>query len=208
VRRNRRGRARAGTPDSRAHARKHRRSGQQSAGQDVGMNKMQAVTVEEPQAKPKRRVRKKTRWGMMLVGPLALLALCIYWWVSSGGVVETDNAAVKQDIVSVSAQVNGPIIEVDVKNGDQVKRGQIVYRIDPAPFQVALEEADARLAAARLQTTVLRTQAAGTGRDIVGAQADLEIKLRAMGRQASLLKQGFTTRGDYDDTVADVREAE
>jgi len=172
------------------------------------MNKMQAVTAEEPQAKPKRRVRKKTRWGIMLAVPLALLALGIYWWVSSGGVVETDNAAVKQDIVSVSAQVNGPIIEVDVKNGDQVKRGQIVYRIDPAPFQVALEEAEARLAAARLQTTVLRTQAAGTGSDIVGAQADLEIKQRAMGRQAALLKQGFTTRGEYDDTVADVREAE
>ena len=35
-----------------------------------------------------------------------------YYWISSGGKVETDNAAVKQDIVSVSAQVNGPVVDV------------------------------------------------------------------------------------------------
>src|SRR4030095_9494981 len=122
------------------------------------MNKMQAVTAEEPQVKkPRRRVRH-TRWGIMLAVPLLLLAVALYWWGLSGDVVSTDNAAVKQDIVSVSPQVNGPVIEVDVRNGDQVKRGQVLYRIDPAPFQVALEDAQARLAAARLQTTVLRTQ--------------------------------------------------
>ena len=172
------------------------------------MNKMQAIEAEEAKPKPKRRVRKRTRWGVMLAVPLVLLAIGLYWWVSSGAVVETDNAAVKQDIVSVSPQVNGPVIEVDVKNGDQVKRGQVLYRIDPAPFRVALEEAEARLAAARLQTTQLRTQAAGTSADIVGARADLEIQQRALSRQSALLKQGFTTRADYDDAVAEVRKAE
>ena len=177
------------------------------------MNKMQAVAADEPTveagAKPKRkRVRKRTRWGIMLAVPLALLAIGLYWWLASGGAVETDNAAVKQDIVSVSAQLNGPIIAVGVKNGDQVKRGDVLFRLDPAPFQVALEEAEARLAAARLQTTQLRTQAAGTGADITGAAADLEIQRRALSRQAALLKRGFTTRADYDDAAAEVHKAE
>ena len=62
------------------------------------------------------------------------------------------------------------------------------------------------LAAARLG---LRANAGGgDGVDIIGSQADLEIKRRAMSRQSALLKQGFTTRSAYDDTVADVREAE
>ena len=43
----------------------------------------------------------------------------LYYWFASGGTVSTDNAAVKQDIVSVSAQVNGPVVEVSVKNGDR-----------------------------------------------------------------------------------------
>jgi hypothetical protein len=65
-----------------------------------------------------------------------------------------------------------------------------------------------RARAARLQTTQLRTQAAGTGGDIIGATADLEIQRRALSRQAALLKSGFTTRADYDDAVAEVRKAE
>ena len=173
------------------------------------MNKMQAVTADEAPAKPaKRRIRKPKRLGIMLAIPLLLLAIGLYWWLTSGSTVGTDNAAVKQDIVAVSAQVNGPISEVDVKNGDRVNAGQVLYRIDPAPFQVALEEAVARLAAAKLQTTQLRTQAAGTGADIVGAKADLEIQQRALSRQQALLKRGFTTRADYDDAVAEVRKAE
>ena len=172
------------------------------------MNKMQSLSADEAQARPTRRIRKPKRWGLMLSLPLLLLAFGIYWWMTSGMTVSTDNAAVKQDIVAVSAQVNGPVSAVEVKNGDQVKAGQVLYRIDPAPFQVALEEAEARLAAARLQTNQLRTQAAGTTSDIVGADADLEIKRRALSRQAALLKQGFTTRTDYDDAMADVRKAE
>jgi membrane fusion protein, multidrug efflux system len=145
---------------------------------------------------------------VMLVVPALLLIGGGYYWLSGGDSVSTDNAQVKQDIVSVSAQVNGPVVAVLVNNGDRVKRGQLLYRIDPAPFRVALEQAEAQLAAARLQTTQLRTQAAGTGADIIGAQANLQIKRNALARQAALLKQGFTTRADYEDALNEVRTAE
>jgi len=64
------------------------------------------------------------------------------------------------------------------------------------------------LAAARLQTSQLRTQAAGTGADITGAQANLAIKRNALSRQSTLLKRGFTTKADYEDTLNEVRSAE
>jgi membrane fusion protein (multidrug efflux system) len=83
-----------------------------------------------------------------------------------------------------------------------------LFRIDPAPYQVALEQAQAQLAAARLQTSQLKTQAAGTGADIVGEQANLQIKKNALARQQALLKQGFTTRADYEDALNEVRTAE
>ncbi|QIK95531.1 HlyD family secretion protein [Sphingomonas sp. HDW15A] len=175
------------------------------------MNKPQTITEDMTAAKPAKRRRdsKKTkRWVAMLSIPLILIGIGLYWWITSGATVETDNAAVKQDIVSVSALVNGPISGVDVKNGDQVRRGDVLFRIDPAPFQVALEQAEAQLAAARLQTSQLRTQAAGTGADISGSAAELEIKRNALARQQALLKRGFTTRADYEDALAEVRVAE
>jgi membrane fusion protein (multidrug efflux system) len=144
----------------------------------------------------------------MFIVPALLILIGGYYWFSSGGSVSTDDAQLKQDIVSVSAQVNGPVIEVRVRNGAQVKQGDLLYRIDPAPYRVALEQAQAQLAAARLATTQLRTQAAGTGADITGSQANLQIKRNALARQQALLKQGFTTRSDYDDALNEVRTAE
>jgi membrane fusion protein (multidrug efflux system) len=158
----------------------------------------------------KRKALKgsRTRTILMLVVPLLLLLGLAYLWLASGGSESTDNAQVKTDIVSVTAQVTGPVVEVKVKNGDQVKRGDVLFRIDPAPFQVALEQAQAQLAAAKLQTNELRTQAAGTGADITGAQANLAIKRNALNRQSTLLRQGFTTRADYEDALNEVRTAE
>ena len=160
----------------------------------------------------KRRVKierpARTRTWAMLAVPLILLVGLAYLWLASGGTESTDNAQVKTDIVSVTAQVTGPVIEVDVENGDRVKRGDVLFRIDPEPFRVALEQAEAQLAAAKLQTSQLRTQAAGTGADITGAEANLQIKQNALSRQSALLKRGFTTRADYEDALNEVRTAE
>lgn len=169
------------------------------------------ATAEAPRVKRKRGLpegKGSTRAVLMLIVPAILLILGGYWWLTSGSSVSTDDAQVKQDIVSVSPQVAGPVSQVFVKNGNHVKRGDILFTIDPAPFKVALEQAQAQLAAARLQTSVLQTQASGTGADIVGEQANLQIKKNALARQSALLKQGFTTRSDYEDALNEVRTAE
>jgi membrane fusion protein (multidrug efflux system) len=168
------------------------------------MTKTDLADATKVRARERRWLRPLLLFGL----PILLLLGGIIYWIATGDSVSTDNASVKQDIVSVSAQVNGPVIEVTVRNGDQVKRGQLLYRIDPAPYRVALEQAQAQLAAARLQTSQLQTQAAGTGADITGAAANLRIKQNALSRQQALLKRGFTTRTDYDDALNEVRTAE
>jgi membrane fusion protein (multidrug efflux system) len=179
------------------------------------MNKMstEAMTGTAAQAPevapaPARSLKRFLRPILMFGVPLLLVLGLGYYWLASGGSVSTDDAQVKQDIVSVSPQVNGQVVEALVRNGAVVKRGQLLFRIDPQPFRVALEQAEGQLAAARLQTTQLRTQAAGTGGDIVGSDANLKIKQNALTRQQALLKKGFTTRADYDDAFNEVRAAE
>jgi membrane fusion protein (multidrug efflux system) len=181
------------------------------------MNKMQTDPIapaEEAEAPKGRRKRKakgeRNLWRtvVMLIVPAILNVGGGYYWLTSGGSVSTDDAQIKQDIVAVSAQVNGPVQQVFVRNGSEVKRGDLLFRIDPQPYQVALEQAEAQLAAARLQTTQLRTQAAGTGGDITGSQANLAIKQNALARQEALLNKGFTTRADYEDALNEVKKAE
>ena len=179
------------------------------------MNKMATEPMTGATAEPKvrKKVKIPARKGtlktfLMLIVPALLIVGGAYYYVTSGGSVSTDDAMIKQDIVSVSAQVTGPIQQAYVHNGSQVKKGDILFRIDPAPFQVALENAEAQLAAAELQTRQLRTQAAGTGADITGSEANLQIKQNALARQQALLKQGFTTRADYEDALNEVKTAE
>jgi len=181
------------------------------------MNKMATepmtgtAAAEAPSGKRKIKLpsgKGALRTILMLIVPALLLVVGGYYWMTSGASVSTDDAQIKQDIVSVSPQVNGPVVQVLVKNGARVKRGDVLFRIDPQPYQVALEQAQAQLAAAQLQTVQLRTQAAGTGADITGAAANLAIKQNALGRQQALLKQGFTTRADYEDALNEVKTAE
>jgi membrane fusion protein (multidrug efflux system) len=167
-----------------------------------------AVEAVKASRKKRRLNGSRARTIVMLLVPALLLIGGLYLWLVSGGSESTDNAQVKTDIVSVTAQVTGPVVDAEVENGDHVNRGDVLFRIDPAPFRVALEQAEAQLAAAKLQTTQLRTQAAGTGADITGARANLAIKQNALGRQSTLLKQGFTTRADYEDALNEVRTAE
>src|SRR3954466_10276536 len=145
------------------------------------MNKMQTEPIAAAEAadapKPGRLRsadggRNWTRTILMLVVPALLVIGGAYMWLTSGGSVSTDDAQIRQDIVSVSPQVNGQVVQVFVRNGARVKRGDLLFRIDPQPYRVALVQAEATLAAAQLQTHVLQTTAAGTGGDIRGAEAN------------------------------------
>src|SRR5690348_14784510 len=90
---------------------------------------VETTVVETP---PKRR-----RWGrlaLMLALPIALLIGGYVYWQGLQGKVTTDNAYLQQDKVGVSAEIVGRIVEVNVKEGQLVKAGQVMFRIDPEPY--------------------------------------------------------------------------
>ena len=151
--------------------------------------------------------KSRKRLLMLISVPLLIIAVGAYFWLTGGKSVGTDNAYVKQDMVSISTQLNGSVSAVYVRDNQRVNAGDILYRVDPAPSEVALLQAEAQLAAAQLQTRQLEVQASGTGADIDGAAANLAIQRRALGRQQALIGRGFTTRSDYDDAVSEVTKA-
>jgi membrane fusion protein (multidrug efflux system) len=163
-----------------------------------------AEPVETEEAAPKK---SRMRLILMLSVPLIILAVGAYFYLTSGRYVSTDNAYVQQDKVSVPADVTGRIVEVDVKENQPVKAGQLLYRIDPVPFRIALEQAEANLAAAQVSVTKLQAQNAGTGADIQAARDNLAISQRDLARQDELLARGFTTRVNHDAALHSVQEA-
>jgi len=150
---------------------------------------------------PDQADRRSPRWRrlLLMIGlPLLLAAAVAFWWFSQLGKESTDNAQIRQDSVAVTAQVTGPIAEVLVKEGDTVQAGQLLFRIDPAPFRLTVQQADAALASAQANVTALSNVADLSGADIAAAREDIAFAQTRLERQQALWDRGFTTRADYD----------
>ena len=77
--------------------------------------------------------------------PVALIAGG-YWYVTGGQTMSTDDAYVDAEKVGVSTDVAGIVAQVNVTDNQQVAAGQVLYRLDPKQFQIALDSAQANLA--------------------------------------------------------------
>jgi membrane fusion protein (multidrug efflux system) len=171
------------------------------------MMKEGTITAAEAVDETSPPRKKRLRLVLMLSVPLLIAAVGLYLWLGSGRYVSTDNAYVQQDKVSVSAEVAGPILEVKVRENQRVRRGDLLFRIDPRPYRIALEQAEAQIAAAQVSVHKLEAESAGTGADIQGAGANVGFAQRAFDRQAELMRRGFTTRARYDEALHGVQEA-
>jgi membrane fusion protein, multidrug efflux system len=138
--------------------------------------------------------RRWLRPVLMVLGPLLVAVTGFYVWIGSRDSVSTDNAYLQQDKVSISADVNGRVVEVLVRESQAVKRGDVLIRIAPQPFQIALDQANAAVAEARLQVAGLREGTIGKESDVVGKREAVAFARIDLQRQQDLLKEGFTTR--------------
>ena len=159
--------------------------------------------IETVEAPPQKR-RGWARIALMLSVPLLIALGGGYVWLTSGRYISTDNAYVRQDMISISPDVSGRIVAVNVAENQRVKAGDVLFTIDPEPYRIALEQADAALATARVQVNTLATDSGGAAADIASAQADIALAQATFDRQAALMKRGFTTRASFDAAAHEV----
>ena len=138
-----------------------------------------------PTAAPKKRGSR--RLILMIVVPLVLLAGGAYFWLTGGRYEDTDNAYVQQSKVSLSADIAGRITAVNVSENQDVKAGTVLFTIDPQPYQIALDQANAALASARVNVQQLKV-AYGTAQvQLRSAEATRDIQQAAFDRQEALV---------------------
>ncbi len=151
--------------------------------------------------------RRWLRPVLMFGVPLLLAAVGAYFYVTGGRYVSTDNAYVRQDLLSIAPDVSGRVVEVTVAENQRVAAGDLLFRIDPLPYRIALEEAEAAVASARLSVAQLRTGINASRAGIEGARAQVTLEQANFARQAELLKKGFTTRATYQASENALKEA-
>src|SRR5919198_5677914 len=74
--------------------------------------------------------RKLVRRVLLLLGPLLVIAVGLYLYLTGGRYVSTDNAYVQADKLAVSTDVSGVVAEVAVRENQRVESGQLLFRLD------------------------------------------------------------------------------
>ena len=160
-----------------------------------------------PSSQEDKPRRKWSRIALMLIVPVALLTGAFLYWQSLQGKVSTDNAYVQQDMVSISSEVGGKIVEAYVAEGDTVSAGDLLFRIDPEPYRLAIAEADAAIASAQANVTALSNSPDLTGVDISAARSDIAFAEARFDRVKELWDRGFSTKADYEAAEQSVKQA-
>jgi membrane fusion protein (multidrug efflux system) len=153
-------------------------------------------TVEAPS--PAAKKRSWLRIALMISVPLAIAAVAGYFYLTGGRYQTTDNAYISQDMISISPDVSGRIVQVNVKENQRVKAGDVLLVIDPEPYRIALEQANAAIATARVDVSTKATDTGSAAADIQSANADISLAQATYDRQEALWKKGFTTKAALD----------
>jgi membrane fusion protein, multidrug efflux system len=104
------------------------------------------MTMAIPSAsQPARRLSTRARilWTAGLI-----LAFFVAWEAVTSVVAYTDDAYVRSDLVAFAPQVTGHIVTVNVVDNQPVHKSDLLATIDPVPFQLAVDDRKAALAAA------------------------------------------------------------
>jgi len=169
------------------------------------------VTSEAPQQEaraerhvaPPIRKPRNLRGPLLLAGPLVVLALALWAYLSGGRFATTDDAYVKADIVNVANDIAGIVSEVDVKEGQTVKKGDLLFRLDDEPYRIAREGADAQLGVVANQLMAAKANYAQAKAQVDQAKADLDFFAKTRSRQTDLLSRKVATQATADQAQRD-----
>ncbi len=134
----------------------------------------------------------------MVLGPAVVLVIVTYLYLSSGRFESTDDAYVQAARVSISADVSGRVQSIEVHDNQLVHKGDVLYRLDDAPFRIALTQADAQLATARFKIQMLKANYKQRLSDHASARNTLKYAQVEFERQRRLAKSGIASQSQLD----------
>ena len=173
---------------------------------EVNVSEIDVVQTEAP-ANPVRKI--------VLIALGILLALFVYHVLSDRYTPYTSQARVETFLTQVAPEVAGDVLEVGAKDNSSVKKGQLLFRIDPEPYQVAMRSAEANLSVALQAADVsvadiaaARAQVRKQRVDLAASQQLGKIVTDLVGQRALAETQGIRARADVGKTAADVTKSE
>jgi len=163
------------------------------------------------QAAAPAHISSKRRWSLIALGLVALFGAAVYgsyWWLFGRQHQSTDDAYVNGDLVQITSEVPGNVMMLSADDTQGVRRGQTLLELDPADAQVALSNADARLARAVREVRTLFATAEQLRARIMDREIELKRAQDDYGRRSNLLRDGAVSSEELahtQDNIAQIR---
>ncbi|MDI3469304.1 MAG: Membrane fusion component of MSF-type tripartite multidrug efflux system [Pseudolabrys sp.] len=152
--------------------------------------------------------RRKLRTLLLVVIPLVLVVGGGLFYLLGGRYVSTDNAYVGAQKVLVTPDVSSKVQKILVKEGQHVKVGDELFELDPVPFRLALEQAEAKLGEARTQYLNDKTNLASLTQLTELVQKNVDVKRRDVERKMQLVERQAGAQADLDSAISDLVDAQ
>jgi membrane fusion protein (multidrug efflux system) len=151
-------------------------------------------TPEEPPRSPRRR---GLRWGLFLLLPIVLM-VGAYFYFEGGAYTSTDDAYIEADKVGLSTDVSGMVEAIEVSDNQHVTAGQVLFRLDPLPFQLKLDQAQSQLGMVRDNLNALKANYQNVQAQIKQAEDQIAFNQLQYQRKETLARQQFTPQMSLD----------
>jgi membrane fusion protein (multidrug efflux system) len=152
--------------------------------------------------------RRWLRPVLLVAVPGAAIVAALLLWLWGGRYVTTENAYVKADIAQISAEVAGRVLDVLVHDHAEVKAGDVLLRLDPQPFQVALAKAEADLDAHRGQVRTLIATWHEAKSELQEAESKVGYWNAQLTRQKALAGRGIVSSSKLEEVESSATAAE
>lgn len=152
-------------------------------------------------AAPKTAKRTWSRRLMWTAGPAIVLAIAGYLYVSSGRYASTDNAYVQADRVTIAPQVAGRVASVEVRENQAVRKGDVLFRIDAEPLEIAVARMQAQTESVKSLLDAARSGYHSAEADLRSSAADLKYKEQQFQRMQELRGRGLIAQQALDDAA-------
>jgi membrane fusion protein (multidrug efflux system) len=162
-----------------------------------------SLAPKEPQPSRRRRLR----WTLFLLLPLVLI-VGAYLYFEGGAYMSTDDAYVEADKVGLSTDVSGMVEAIEVRDNQHVTAGQVLFRLDPLPFQLKLDQAQSQLGVVRDNLNALKANYQNVQAQIKQAEDQIAFNQLQEQRQETLARQQFTPQTALDRARLNLRTSQ
>jgi membrane fusion protein (multidrug efflux system) len=153
-------------------------------------------------SKAARLSRERLRLVLLIIVPVLALLAGLALYLAGGRTVSTDNAYVGARKVLVTPDISGKVAAVQVKEGERVAAGDVLFDIDPTPFRLALSQAQGKLDSVRTDFNNMKSNLKSLDRLVELAQQNVALKQKDVERKAALLARNSGAQMDLDNAMA------